>query len=69
MTEVSRFAAQGGFQDFEKVMRKWRDSNRPAGRPTFRRKKNGTGKFLTGAGVQVLCKVNGNRLKLLVMGV
>ena len=66
--EVSKFVAQGGFQDFEKALKNWRDANHPAGRPTLRRRKDGNGSFLAGAGVDVLNKRDGNRIKLPVMG-
>ena len=66
--EVSKFLAQGGFQDFEKAVKNWRDSSHSADRPTFRRKKEGNGSFLAGAGVDVLNKREGNRIKLPVMG-
>ncbi len=66
--EVSKFVAQGGFQDFEKSVKNWRDCSHPAGRPTLRRRKDGNGSFLAVAGVDVLNKRTGNRLRLPVMG-
>ena len=66
--EVSKFVAQGGFQDFEKAVKNWRDSSHSAESPTFRRRKDGNGSFLAGAGVDVLNKRTGNWLRFPVMG-
>ena len=66
--EVSKFVAQGGFRDFERALKNWRSKEHPAGRPTLRRRKDGNGSFLAGAGVDVLAKREGKRITLPIMG-